>query len=358
MNLILALLIFIISYIVDHALCSVVSGKKNKPLVIAHRGASGYLPEHTFQAKSMAYAMGSDYLEQDLVLTKDYIPIVLHDIYIDTVTDVETKFSSYARKDGRYYAIDFTLEQIKTLKVSERFQQTPPHDVIYPKRFPKWNSKFEISTFREEIELVLGLQKSLKQSANLNNKVVGIYPEIKQPFFHMEEGYKNFSEIVLQILKEYNYTKSTDPVFLQCFDPFELIDTESDDRINYTYWGSEEGLKNISKFAQGIGPEKTLLIELDSNKKYLKPSSMVTNARKFDLALHPYTFRVDSLPPYVKDHDELMKIFVDEIEVDGLFSDFPDLVVKYISESNKSKKIALNSLLIFFLICISLIFKI
>ncbi|CCK15264.1 Glycerophosphoryl diester phosphodiesterase,periplasmic [Cronobacter universalis NCTC 9529] len=91
-------------------------------LVIAHRGASGYLPEHTLPAKAMAYAQGADYLEQDLVMTKDDQLVVLHDHYLDRVTDVAERFPDRARKDGRYYAIDFTLAEIKSLKFSEGFE--------------------------------------------------------------------------------------------------------------------------------------------------------------------------------------------------------------------------------------------
>lgn len=366
--------IITISFYAKLTTCS--SLRSKKPVVIAHRGASGYLPEHTFQAKVMAYVMGGDYLEQDLVLTKDNIPIVLHDIYLDDVTDVATsRFSNRTRKDGRYYAIDFTLSEIKELNVSERFKTTAPFDAYYPLRFPKWQSKFEISTFKEELELIKGLEKSLRQSANFNNRVVGIYPEIKEPEFHNKEGRTNFTQIVLQMLNEFNYTKSTDPIILQCFDPFELIkirnslksnltavflmDTVSDDpRINYTYWASEEGLRNISQYVQGIGPEKGQLIVLDSlSKKYLRPSELTINAKKLGLLIHPYTFRVDSLPPYVNNFDELLHIFIDEVKVDGVFSDFPDWTVEYLKKNNGerlSMKFNLTYLTIFFSIFKSL----
>src|ERR1700742_3652085 len=85
-----------------------------RPVVIAHRGASAYLPEHTLPAKALAFGMGADYLEQDVVLTKDHVPIVLHDIQLDEVTDVAAKFPGRARDDGRYYAIDFSLDEIRT----------------------------------------------------------------------------------------------------------------------------------------------------------------------------------------------------------------------------------------------------
>lgn len=92
-----------------------------EPLVIAHRGASGYLPEHTLEAKTLAYAMKPDYIEQDVVMTKDDQLVVLHDHYLDRVTDVAERFPNRARADGRYYAIDFTLAEIKTLRVTEGF---------------------------------------------------------------------------------------------------------------------------------------------------------------------------------------------------------------------------------------------
>ena len=92
----------------------------SQPIVIAHRGASGYLPEHTLAAKAMAHAMGADFLEQDVVLTADGVPIVLHDIYLEATTDVEQRFPDRSRPDGRFYAIDFTLAEIRTLSAHER----------------------------------------------------------------------------------------------------------------------------------------------------------------------------------------------------------------------------------------------
>src|ERR1043165_1359827 len=91
------------------------------PIVIAHRGASGYLPEHTLAAKALAYGLGADYLEQDIVLSKDDVPVVLHDIYLDTVTDWSRRFPERKRSDGRFYALDLSLAELKQLRVTERF---------------------------------------------------------------------------------------------------------------------------------------------------------------------------------------------------------------------------------------------
>ena len=161
---------------------SAMAADSNEKIVIAHRGASGYLPEHTLPAKAMAYAQGADYLEQDLVMTKDDHLVVLHDHYLDRVTDVADRFPDRARKDGRYYAIDFTLDEIKSLKFTEGFDIENGKKVqTYPGRFPMGKSDFRVHTFEEEIEFVQGLNHS-------TGKNIGIYPEIKAPWFHHQEG--------------------------------------------------------------------------------------------------------------------------------------------------------------------------
>ena len=120
------------------ALCLVVTPSpvvQAQKIVIAHRGASGYLPEHTLAAVAMAHAMDADYVEQDVVLTKDAVPVVLHDIHIDAISDVAKRFPDRKREDGRYYAIDFTLAEIKQLKVTERFDPKNGQP-IFEGRFP------------------------------------------------------------------------------------------------------------------------------------------------------------------------------------------------------------------------------
>ena len=110
-------------------------------------GASGYLPEHTLAAKAVAHVMGADFIEQDVVLTRDDHPIVLHDVHVDTVTDVATKYPGRARDDGRFYAIDFTLAEIRTLRVSERID-IETKKAVYPQRFPVGESAFRVPSFR------------------------------------------------------------------------------------------------------------------------------------------------------------------------------------------------------------------
>jgi glycerophosphoryl diester phosphodiesterase len=188
--------------------------QKNKKVVIAHRGASGYLPEHTLPAKAMAYAMGADYLEQDIVLSKDNVPIVIHDIHLETVTDVVLKFPKKKRNDGQFYVIDFTFSELKQLNVSERFNPIT-NKAVFPKRFPILASTFKLHSLQEEIELIQGLNKS-------TGKNIGIYPEIKEPAFHRREG-KDISNIVLKILNDYDYKTKSDSCILQCFDADECF---------------------------------------------------------------------------------------------------------------------------------------
>src|SRR5690606_16576912 len=160
----------------------------------------GYLPEHTLAAKALAHAQGADYLEQDLVMTRDDELIVMHDLFLDRVTDVALRYPGRARPDGHFYAIDFTLEEIRGLPVSEPFRPGPEGgQAWYPTRFPLWQSRFHLHTFAEEIELIQGLNATSGRQA-------GIYPEIKGPWFHLQQG-KDPSVAVLQVLRRYGYTR-------------------------------------------------------------------------------------------------------------------------------------------------------
>lgn len=311
-------------------------------LVIAHRGASGYLPEHTIAAKAMAYAQGAHFVEQDLVMSKDDHVIVLHDHHLDTVTNVRDIFPDRARADGRYYVIDFTLGELRQLAVTERFSLTDEgRKAVFAERFPVGSSSFRISTFAEEIELVQGLNKA-------TGSAVGIYPEIKSPAFHREEG-KDISMAVLEVLKNYGYDEQQDRVFLQCFDAYELqrIHSELMPAMNMSVplvqllgRGPEfraaltpEGLKTVASYAVGIGPSMRLIVQPDSTPGNLRRTDLVGRAHELGLVVHPYTFRKDLLPGYVDDYEQLLEIFLEDIGVDGVFTDFPDLTVEYI-ESN------------------------
>ncbi|MCT8353392.1 glycerophosphodiester phosphodiesterase [Photorhabdus kayaii] len=331
-------------------------------IVIAHRGASGYLPEHTLPAKAMAYAEGADYLEQDLVMTKDDELIILHDHYLDRVTDVANKFPSRARQDGRYYAIDFTLSEIKSLKFTEGFDIKNNQQIqSYTNRFPMWKSDFRIHTFQEEIEFVQGLNKS-------TGKNIGIYPEIKAPWFHQQEG-KDISTKVLAVLKAYGYTKKSDKIYLQCFDTNELkriknelepklgmdlkliqliaytdwnetYEKQSDGKwTNYSYdWMFKPGaMREVAQYADGIGPDYHMIVAEYSTPTNIKLTSLVKEAHTNNLEVHPYTIRVDQLPKYATSGDQLFDIMYNQAGVDGVFTDFPDLGVKFLQKQHQHK---------------------
>lgn len=163
-------LLCIASLVMMH--CCAYRKSGDRQIVIAHRGASGYLPEHTNEAKVAAFMMGADYLEQDLVLTKDNVPIVLHDIHLDEVTNVAQVFPNRNRPDSRFYAIDFALDEIKKLRVTERFRRNQPSNPYFPLRFPLWKSDFSIPTFQEEIELIQGQLNDCSLNTKLSLKEI------------------------------------------------------------------------------------------------------------------------------------------------------------------------------------------
>ena len=313
-------------------------------MVIAHRGASGYLPEHTLAAKAMAYGQGADYIEQDLVMTGDNELVVLHDIYLDAVTNVGEIFPNRNRDDGRYYVMDFTLEEIRQLSVVERFEwDEGMGSPIFRDRFPPGLSSFRVHTFAEEIELIHGLNRS-------TGKVVGIYPEIKNPEFHREAG-KDIARAALAVLKAYGYSGITDPVYLQCFDQDELqrIHAELLPALDISIrliqllapieehepLLTKEGLAAIAEYAVGIGPSIGLIVDPDSKPSELKITNLVPNAHALGLKVHPYTFRLDAgqIPGYASDFNNLLRIFLYDVGVDGLFTDFPDLTRDYVRSS-------------------------
>ncbi len=307
------------------------------PIVIAHRGASGYLPEHTLAAKALAHGMGADYLEQDVVLTKDSIPIVLHDIHLDTVTNVTELFPDRQRDDGRYYAIDFTVAEVKRLRATERVD-AKTNKTVFPRRFPPHASHFTVPTLAEELELIQGLNKSSGRQA-------GIYTEIKSPAWHRSEG-KDISKIVLEVLGRYGYREASDAAYLQCFDVVETkrLRQELNCRLKLVQllgannWKEVDSdfdleelarsMREIAKYAEGIGPRMSDVVRGRGTDGNLIVTSLVAVAHQHGLVVHPYTLRADALPGYSESFDELVKHFSVDAKVDGLFTDFPDQALR------------------------------
>jgi glycerophosphoryl diester phosphodiesterase len=173
-------------------------------IVIAHRGASGYLPEHTLEGAALAHAMGVDYIEQDVVLTRDDALIVLHDLYLDAVTDVTERFPGRRRDDGRHYVIDFSLAEIRSLRVHER--TGPDGAPAFPGRVTDDQRSFRVPTLDEEIQLIQGLNRT-------TGRDVGLYVEPKAPAWHRAEG-KDLVLAVLHLLARHGLTGASDMVLL------------------------------------------------------------------------------------------------------------------------------------------------
>ncbi|SNR13943.1 glycerophosphodiester phosphodiesterase [Tenacibaculum jejuense] len=305
-----------------------ISKTMEKKIVVAHRGASGYVPEHTMEAKAMAYAMHPDYIEQDLVLSKDNVPVVIHDIHLDEVTNVAEVFPDRKRKDERYYVIDFTFEEIQQLKVYERFDHKTGKQ-FYPNRFPKGKGNFRLHSFQQEIELIQGLNQS-------TGNHIGIYPEIKDPAFHHENG-KDIVKITLEILSEYGYKTKADKCIFQCFDAKELErirkDLKSDLFLIQLIEFPEEtkNLQHFATYADGIGPWYKQIIDKKVDDKW-QFTSLVEDAHKLGLKVHAYTFRADQLGDF-SSFEEHVNTLLFEANIDGCFTDFPDKVIKVLEEN-------------------------
>jgi glycerophosphoryl diester phosphodiesterase len=314
------------------------------PRVAAHRGASAYLPEHTLEAKAMAYAMGADFIEQDVVSTKDNVLVVLHDHTLETTTDVAEKFPGRQRKDGSFYAIDFTLDEIKSLVVTERFNPQTG-EAVFGKRFPvNFKIDFRVPTLEEEILLVQGLNKSTGRN-------VGLYVEVKEPAFHEKEG-KAVMEAVVEMLDRYGYNKEDANVVLQIFDYDAvkksralgwkadlamLVDMDGqmlvDDKAVHRWLLTEEGVKEVSKYASIYAPWFSHIAEPSADGKSYALAPCIQWASDAGMKLHTWTYRADSLPKGFSDEDEVFETTFKQVKVDGLFTDFPDRAVRYLEKN-------------------------
>jgi glycerophosphoryl diester phosphodiesterase len=305
------------------------------PIVIAHRGASGYLPEHTLAAKTLAFEMRADFLEQDLVATRDDELLVLHDVHLERVSDVALKFPDRQRSDGRFYVRDFDMEEIRSLSAWERMNAdgTP----VYPERYPPKSGDFGFNTLGEELALVQALNSE-------HNRTVGVYPEIKRPAWHKEEGV-DIAPLLLEVLAEFGYEENTEQVFVQCFDdaevrrlktelqcPYPLVqligrNSWFESATDYEQLWSSKGIAEIASFADAVGPSLSHLFDLDTVDSVPVVAELVKEVRAAGLLMHPYTFRADELPPGFTTFEDLVEFFVADVAVDGLFTDFPDRVL-------------------------------
>ena len=304
---------------------------RGDPIVIAHRGASGYLPEHTLAGKAYAHALGADYLEQDVVLSRDDVPIVFHDLLLEEVTDVAAVFPARRRADGHWYAIDLDWVELQRLTVHERIDLATGQPA-YPGRFRE-RLPLRINSLAEELALVRGLNAATGRHA-------GVYTEVKSPAWHRAEG-KDLGPRVLEVLAEYGYRSAADDVWLQCFDAAEcrrlrfelgcslrLVQLVGENlwqeaATDYDALRTPAGLAAVARYAQGIGPWIPQVVSFAPDGTP-HDTGLTAAAHAAGLAVHPYTFRVDALPPGAPDDAAVHRALFALAGVDGVFTDFPD----------------------------------
>lgn len=290
--------------------------------IIAHRGASGFLPEHTKEALVLSFMQGADYIEQDLVATKDGQLVVLHDIHLETVTNVEQVFPKRARANGRFYAIDFTLDELRLLRIHER--QNEDHTQVYPERY-QGNAYFTIATFAEHVELIQELNRLL-------NKHVGIYPEIKAPAWHLSEG-TDITALLIAQIRLLKLDAKDQKMFVQSFDPealkrlhsvfkgeVKLIQLIAENEWNestadYRRMLTDAGLTDIASYANGIGPWIPQIYDINNNQS----TGLIKRAHAEGLLVHPYTFRTDVIEKNLA--PEKAFYLLKQAGINGLFTD-------------------------------------
>ncbi|MXX30397.1 MAG: glycerophosphodiester phosphodiesterase [Gammaproteobacteria bacterium] len=264
--------------------------------VIAHRGASGYAPEHTLAAYALAYGQGAPWIEPDLILTADGVPIALHDLTLDRTTNVAEVFAGRARADGLHYAADFTIGELQRLAMVERRTG----------RFPHVSSR--IPTLKETLDLIDGLNQT-------TGRRVGVIPELKHPAKQPGLG-----DATLKVLAAYDL-----PVRIQSFDAEALaaLDTEHPRvlLIRHEAQLTPQGLDGIARWASGIGLPKSILTPAVASPSRHPP--VISLAHERDLAVYAYTLRADQVgEPFTRFADEVTALA--QAGVDALFTDHPD----------------------------------
>ncbi|MEN9452833.1 MAG: hypothetical protein RLZZ369_1892 [Pseudomonadota bacterium] len=341
-----------------------------RPLVIGHRGAPGYLPEHTLEGYALAIEMGADFIEPDLVVTKDGILIARHEPNIVNTTDVASRPEFAARRrtavvDGAaeegFFASDFTLAEIKTLRAKQAFGERPH----------QFDGQFQIPTLDEVIALVK--RKSIEKG-----RTIGIYPETKHPTYHQALG-SPLEPRLLTALARAGWNHRQAPVFIQSFEQgnlkalrkltsvrlIQLIDANdvnADGSLDFTapydrpydwtasgkpellarnfgYLTSDEGLKEVATYADGIGPWKRYIVSTLANPDGSGPGEaslqlapagdLIERAHEAGLLVHTWTFRNEQrrlAGNYAGNPvNEYLQFY--QLGIDGVFSDFADTAV-------------------------------
>ncbi|MCB2087325.1 MAG: glycerophosphodiester phosphodiesterase [Sphingomonadaceae bacterium] len=327
------------------ALMAVPAQAADGPLIIAHRGASGERPEHTLAAYELAIDQGADFIEPDLVLTRDGVLIARHENEISGTTDVASRpeFSDRMTTrviDGQemtgWFTEDFTLAELKTLRAKERLPILRFENAAY-------DGQFEVPTLAEILALV-------KRKEAETGRRIGLYPEMKHPAYFEAALGLDMVDLLVEQLHAAGYDKASDPVFIQCFEvkPLLRANLRTDLRLvqliaaeggpvdiedsSYALLASPYGLAQIAKYADGIGPDMRLVLQVDGS-----PTALVGNAHDAGLVVHAWTLRRENgfMPKPLRTNDNprgvgalpvLMGLLVNG-GVDGIFTDHPGAAV-------------------------------
>jgi glycerophosphoryl diester phosphodiesterase len=331
-------------------------GPETAPQIIAHRGASGYLPEHTFEAYRLGIEQGADFIEPDLVSTRDGFLVARHEPNITLTTDVAQRAEFADRRrtrivDGRtedgWFTVDFTLAELRTLRAVQ----------ARPERSQQYNGQFLVPTFEEIIALA-------QREAARVGRPIGVYPETKHPTWHCELGLP-LEERMLAALRDAGWTERDSPVFLQSFESgnlrwlrertrlrlVQLIDAdglEPDGRprapapwtsaghcTQYPQgelprdFGTPASFRRVAEYADVIAPWKRYLISVDADNRLLPASNFVALAREAGLGVHTWTFRNEPAMLATDYGDDPAREYAQffALGIDGLFTDFPDTAV-------------------------------
>ncbi len=307
------------------------------PLVIAHRGASGTLPEHTLEAYALAIEQGAHFIEPDLISTRDGVLVARHENELSDTTDVAEKFpgrQSTKTVDGReitgWFIEDFTWTEVQTLRANERL----------PFRDQSNNGKFAVPSLNEILALV-------RRESTRRGRPIGIYPETKHPTHFQSLGLA-LERPLVESLAAAGLTQAEDWVFIQSFEVGNLkaLNTLTEVRlVQLLGWGEEaphdqkaagtgvtygsmmtaQGLAEIASYADGIGPWKVLIAPQDRDGNPLPATDLIGRAHAAGLMVHAYTFRDEPrylIKPYNADSlAEYQRFYV--LGLDGVFSDYP-----------------------------------
>lgn len=306
----------------------------NRPQVIAHRGASGYLPENSLAAMTLAHQQGADWLELDVVVTRDGEVLVLHDVELDCVTDVAVRFPTRARPSGRFYALDFTLAEIRTLRSVVR-QDHRTGEPSYPGRFPTPPEPQPLATLDELVRQVRELNRAAGRD-------VGLCVELKQPVYHLRAGH-DLTAKTIAILRRHGLADAGARCMLLSFEPPVLRRARrelgwgasvlqltgplewGEGSIDYAALRTPAGLADIAKYADWLGPHLPQVLHWAPGPD-LPPTGLVATAQAAGLRVAPYTFQHEGLPAGLE-LPALLDCALGPLRLDGVVCDYPDVAV-------------------------------